>query len=589
VSPDARPAGRSPSSALAYALALIPPLAVLHLIHQHGVDVPVLDEWRWSVRHVLAGDLTRLDLGAFWKLDNEHRVFVPVLLGTALAHATGLNMLAPMYAKLALSGASLWILWRLFARLSGLRPPPVVLLPLSALVFSLAQWPRWIDVRPLPSTFSILGLAGALYLTSTGERSRRRFAGAAFCAWVSSSSYFSGNVTWLVVGLLLPLAGWARRSVVTWFVLAGAVWSSYAFDFLRSSTTTSAHPSGSPLELLSFVLVFLGSPCSAVARNAAEQGQALALGAAGVLAFGALALAVVRQVEDGWRKSAPWLALGLWTLINASAAAYGRAGPYGELGARAARYTVFGTQLWIALAMLAALALFEPLREPRGAVRKLGLAAALLAALGLAGGTLGMLVSGGLDAQAQSLRVARANLLLGEAASRAQLRLVHRQPDEILERLPALIERRASFLYGEHALRPADGRVAGRVQALRKGFSWRVREVLAAEPGARLEWDVELLERPFVYLSVGLALEPGSPARTVTAVLRAGGERRELLRTELSAHYPRLSFQQFDLSAWIGETVTIELEVEDLGGAPARRVLFVAPAVVYDVRRRERS
>jgi hypothetical protein len=570
---------------LATALALLPPLVLLHLIRQHGVNVPVLDEWRWSVQHVLDGDLARFDLARFWTLDNEHRVFVPLLVGTALAHASGLSMLPPLYLKLALAAGLVLVFRRLYARLTGLPHAPAVVLPLSVLVFGLAQWPRWIDVRPLPSTFSLLGLAGALLFASSGPRSARRFAGAALCAWISSSSYFSGNVTWVVVGPVLFVAGWGRRWVAGWFALAALVLGNYAYDFLGASTTTSAHVPAAPLELVRFVLVFLGSPCSSAARNAAEQGQTLAYGALGLTALVALAWTVVRQTEDGLRKSAPWLALATWTLVNAAAAAFGRAEAYGELGARAARYTVFGTQFWVALAMLATVALFEPLRGGVRSVRGIGLAAALLTALGAAGGVLGMLASGGLDAHAQQLRLARTQLLLGEGASSSKLAVLHRQPDALRERLPALIERRAAFLYGEHALLPAAAEVAGQAQPLRRGFSWRLRDVIAAWPETKLAWDIELLERPHVYLSVGLTLEETSPPKWARIVLRESGETTELFRAQLSEHAPHVTFHRFDLSAWVGRTVTIELQTK---GAGARRVLFVDPAVVYDVLERER-
>lgn len=577
------------SGAFATLLGLLPPLVILFLIRQHAVNVPFHDEWEWSVRRVLHGDLDSLNLGAFWELKNEHRVFLPTLIGTALARWSNMNMLWPIYLKVGLTFASLLCLRAVYRSNTELAEPPRVFVPLSVLIFSMAQWPRWMDVRPLPSTLSTLGFVAALWLVGAGrvpaERRLPRFLGALVCAWISSSSYFSGNVAWFALLVLLHVSGWSRRWIVAWGVCMFAVWIDYFADFFAVESPTTRDAGGSPLAMLRFFLIFLGSSCSTASRGALDQTQAMGYGLIGLLLTVALAWRITRGIEGGRRQMLPWLCLSCWVLANAGAAAFGRVASAGDVGGRAWRYTVFGGLFWLALCMLGVVAVREPVMRARASTRSLGYLALAVVTVGAVGGVLGMLDSGGLTGYKNKLEAGRRNLLLEEGRNRFEIGPLHPDPGKLYEVLPELIERRASFLYGERALRSNDAEIEGAARSLRRSYGSRAAEVVSIRAGSRLTWRLRVLDRPFAYFSCGLAGDPGGSQRTVSVRVADARSDVELAAVTFVPTDQISEELKLDLRAFADRDVALTVTVSGRGH---HRIHLVDPAVIYDVLDRPR-
>ena len=563
------------------ALSLLPILAVLALVDRYAVNVPYQDEWDWSVLHVVQGDLPQLRLDRFWALGNEHRVFVPTLLTAALGHATNLNMIAPLYLKVALTAVSLWFLSTIYRRSTDHRHGAWVTVVFSALLFSVAQWPRWVDVRPIPSTLSIVGLTGALLCTTTGRPSTKRFVLAVVLAILSSLSYFSGNVTWIVVGCAMALTGWTRRHLVAWTILALAVLIPYGIDLAASPSPTSTETPASVSEMVEFLFVFVGSLLSWGSRGSPQQGLAILFGILGLASTAILAVWLAKDTRSGLRKAVPWIAIAGWVVINGCAAAYGRAAIDGAAYARVARYTVFGAQFWIALSGLACLALFEPTSSRR--LRIAGCAAAGLLGTGLVGSSTVMLNRHVLDELPQLLRTGREALLLDEEAPDEKLELLYPGADAIRQLLPELIERRASFLHGVRRLELADAQIDHPefVQRSRTRFWGEMATVIEGPAPFTASWTTVVHETPVADLRVGWAVLPSSTPATLTVRVRDDKETVELA-VEPSTLDGSITPLVIDLHRFRGRRVELILSVE--GSAMAR---LVGPALVYSVAERE--
>lgn len=561
-------------------LAALPPFAILFLIGRYAVNIPFHDEWGWSVKHVLNEDLLNLRLNRFWNLNNEHRVFVPKLISTALGHVTNLDMRVAIYAKLFFTVCTGLVLAALYRKRAASAPQPAVPIVLSLCLFNVAQWPRWVDVRPLPSTLSILGLAGALWFICADTPTRKRFWGAATCAWISSSSYFSGNVTWVVVGLALVLCRWSLRACIGWFVIAAAVGAQYLLDFMETPTLTGSTYTPSLLEILHFACVFIGSVCSATHRGLPNQTEALFYGVAGISAACWLGWTLCQRTEGGLRRAAPWFAMILWVILNALAAGVGRIPSAGILGARAWRYTVFGGVFWAALGVLAVMVLFETHASVRERSRRVAFGTLGLLLVGLIGGTLGMMQGGGLEAYSRSMREGRASLLLGEYADAHALELVVPSVERFKKRLPRLIERKASFLYGEQVLGLADSKRHDHVSFGRKNLVGENRPIFSVAQGASVGWDLHLQDRP--YVKVCFAIASADPlGATLLSVRVITDEESTVVDSIVStASLGVLEAHEIDVRAWIGEDVTIRFRCEPNS---ANQALLISPRLVYDV------
>jgi hypothetical protein len=580
---------------LCWLLATIPVYVLVGLIERYGVNVPYWDEWNWSVSRFLANDLPELRLGRFWALRAEHRVFVPQLVGTGLAHLTDLNMFANLYAKLGLSVVIFALLVRMYTRRAQAVGAPLIALVFSALVFSIVQWPRWIDPRPLPTTFAILGTVLTLSALCGGPPSRWRVAVAGAGAYLASLSYFSGNLTWLIGAGLLVCTGYrGLRTYGIWIAMTLTVWIPYAVDFWGSDSLARTTESPTIRQLGRFLLVFLGSPLVDTDPFVYGQEPAMALGVAGLGMCAVAALAAPRWIADGWRKCLPWLALAAWVVMSGAAAAYGRAG-LGSHAARAERYRVYGSVFWIAVAALIAVALCEPWRKDRKGLLLGGLllrlCPAVLAAwvcVGYVDASLAATAAGNFGRLPKLLIKGRDCLLTYETADDACLGLLLNHPGQLRSMLPELLRRRASFLFPEIELDQQMARVrgprAGQTSPNPKHVAGAGRRVMEIAPAASVFW-TELHLPHFDTIQIHTAFRvvpaPEVPAEEVEfkVELLQAGVTTELHRSSYRAADSFTPSVSIDLSPYAGRV--IGLKFSNSGGSNATRAQWLYPRITY--------
>jgi len=459
---------------LIFAIGLAPAALLTILIARYAVNVPFADTWDWLAAHY--ADQPGFRLARYWELHNEHRVLVPFLLDRLILDLSSLDMVVRAYAKLPIAFATFIITAMLYRCTAPRAPLATAAIVFALLSFSLAYWPMWIDPRLLSAHVSILAVIGALFIisapprtsvvTAAGESLGARLATRPFMSRigalvastillvVASFSYFYGIAAWPVMAVVWWRSRYRRAwDLSVWLGAALLVLVPYGIDYVRSPARTRVIPPPGLVEIVDFVLIFLGAP---LAPGPESHGLLVArvMGTCGLLLAGFL-LRILSRVDRGRNGHVtilPWVAILVWIVIVALASAYGRSGSFGPDGARVERYAYVASQFWIAIAALALIARVKVAAEPstqRRSLRRLHsslvLAPLLLIAIGVAWVTRDVSTRR-LEDLTIRLSIGRTCLLSYATADDECLALLHPNPDWIRHIMPMATRLHASFL-----------------------------------------------------------------------------------------------------------------------------------------------
>ncbi len=336
-----------------FLLCLVPGIGIGWLMVQYAVNVPFWDNWNILIYSEAEG----VRVLHCWGLVNEHRVFIPQVVRLLLGWASNFNILLWVWAKLP-AVVGLTAVEYLIFRHRASRIEAWLMVPwLSAFNFSLVYWPLWIDPRPLGSHLALLGFLVGLWALTVLPRGWKAVALAAAGAVLSSLSFFSGNMTWIILAGVLWLVGYRqRRFYLAWGIGALAVLVPYAVDLVKIDSPLKTAPTAAFGEIVRYLLVFIGSPLTAT-HNARGEGVATWLGLLGLLAAVVTIALVIRYIDDGFRRSLPWVSLMVWVGLAGAAAGAGRAS-IGLHQALARRYVNTSSGFWIAVVALCVVALW---------------------------------------------------------------------------------------------------------------------------------------------------------------------------------------------------------------------------------------
>ncbi len=387
-------------------------------------------------------------LAQFWEMRNEHRPFLPRLIGYGLGTLSQGSVIPQIYLSALVLVAVLVVLVLLYRCSSRWRYAPIVALPFSILLFTLTAGARWIAAQPLQINMAVLFSVGTIgLLTCQPARWRNLLLSGAMTA-SASLSFSTGNMTWFVGGLALLLTGYRQwRYLAVWALMAALILVPYIVDFLQGSSLARTADARNLIDWIGFVLAFTSAAISPATQAVSKLVFAEGLGAFGLVALAALLVANIRLVPNGFRKALPWGLVALWVLLNGVQAGYGRGDPSSAL---TIRYMIYGCLFWISIVALALLLLTEA-RAARRRVERLvkALAAAALAVLGLSFGvaTAGAIANHAIADVSQSLRQAQ-RCLMTPQIERECLQELYPQPVTLQTLLPYAYRARAAFLDG---------------------------------------------------------------------------------------------------------------------------------------------
>jgi hypothetical protein len=355
-------------AALVAALAL--PFALLGLVLAFGVNLPYYDEWWWAdlLYRERTGALTFADL---WAPHNEHRILVARLLMLGLAHLGGWSVVRELCFSVGLVAATQLVLWRLVRRSIDAATIPLAFLVSSLALYDLAQTENFesgFQMSWLVCTFALVFCVGAL---TRRDAPAGALVAAIVVAVLASFSLAQGLFIWPagVVAVLLTRVRVVER-LLPW-VACGVI------AVVLQHLGIAAHGGGippwhHPLDILEYVVVFLGAPL-------AYYGGVVASAAAGAAVLAVMVLLVLRDVRlgDGApARHAPWYALACYAVLVAVATAFGRA-DLGVAQALSPRYSTNAIMLDVAVFVM----LCELVHGSRAGLLRVSASAALLAAV----------------------------------------------------------------------------------------------------------------------------------------------------------------------------------------------------------------
>ncbi len=197
----------------------------------------------------------------------------------------------------------------------------------------------------------------ALVVIATKMSLRTKFIASALLAVASSFTLPHGLLAW---GITFPVLFLQKRVerwprwLIGWLIAAGCCATVYFWGYRKPIELPEFAPAIPPLDYVRFVLIFLG--------NGMQQAAKMHVATAAI--FGTLTLttylfAFGYVVGKRWeqrllQKTAPWFALGLYSIGSACLAAFGRVG-FGLSAALSPRYVPFSLYLTIAALALTAI------------------------------------------------------------------------------------------------------------------------------------------------------------------------------------------------------------------------------------------
>ena len=363
------------ATALSVALSALIPLLNLRKLWPFISEMPVWDQWS-SLDVWLAHDLGQPVLPHLLTNYNGHYNLVPRFVFYGLGLLTRWNLHAEAMLCYLAAAALLILLLRMVWEVR-----PRLLLaaaPISAYLFSLAQFTNFLYGYPFGQWLGQLGATAAIYLLTRPGASRRAFLGAVACALLATFSYASAVAIW-PAGLAILFARhrfrpprvrvgvWLLPGIVA-FVLAGV--GSRAIGATVSTRMIAP-----------FFLAAIGHPLGIGMRPNLATAQVL--GVLLLLAFAALV--AIRAFKDPSDPLLPrWGGYGLFAIGSVLLIAIGRSYVGAEQGL-ASHYVTAASPLLFSLLVLA----FESLeRVASGSVERRRSVLAAAGALAIVGAAL---------------------------------------------------------------------------------------------------------------------------------------------------------------------------------------------------------
>ena len=351
---------------------LIPLALLLWFVASFGVNLPFWDEIGWTdiFNKVSQGKATFAD---FFNQHNEHRMFFPRLIATALAFATKWDIRYELYFSVFLGILTFFALYKIAAnqRENKRETGGKGLFHLAnfltcTLVFSLVQWENWLWGFQIAWFLINACVAIAICIAvAPAWKPVAKLAGAAVLCFIASFSSAHGLLSWLaLVPTVAAISGnyqQKRKKLVGWvalFALSAAIYSigyqkpAYhpdIFYFLKHPLLAGAYffsLLGSPLVAGINPYIFPNYPAfKNLYSTASVPEYAVNLApVVGVIVFCAYLFFALhffsKKCDPEFRiAAAPWLSLGLFAVFYASLNTAGRAGYGSAVPGLISRYT----------------------------------------------------------------------------------------------------------------------------------------------------------------------------------------------------------------------------------------------------------
>ncbi len=335
-----------------YWLALIPIIVLGLYLYKHSINVPFWDQWEIVpiLENVNAGKTNFHD---FWQQHNEHRLLFPRILMIISAVATDWNLKAEIFISFSLAVLSFIVLLRVIKNLEAkkdFKVPLLLPLLLGSIWFSLLQYENWLWGWQIQWYLNVLAVTGVLYsvskLTLIPKAGYKYILIAISAAFVAQYSLGNGVLIWpLLIAALIYLKVGKKKVGLT---IGSAIASTGLYYF--NYTDPVGDPSKAlfleqPFGYIKYVSAYIGRPLSYNARLAIVLGVLLAALFLGLCTY------LFFKHPDRFRKSVPFIMLGLYSLASAGITGLSRLG-FGFGQSLSSRYTTISSLLLVGVIVL---------------------------------------------------------------------------------------------------------------------------------------------------------------------------------------------------------------------------------------------
>lgn len=332
---------------------IVPFLALVIFVNAHSVNVPWLDQWELPelFYKVVSG---KASFQIFFAQHNEHRLVFPKLIFTILAFLTHWNTVAEMYLSIFISALSFFLIYRIAAGQTQKQDFRFWLTNVltSGLIFSFIQAENWLWGFQVAWFLVNLCLVICIFFFSLEKFPVYfRLCFAAISCFVASFSSAHGLIVWIAVIPSLVTSvhqcnSFRRKAgiLTTWMILFSICCLVYFSDYSKPSHHPSLFYFFENLDVgATYFFSILGSPLIY------KSNISTVLGLFVFINFSVFLVCYLRRPASNFSHNlAPWISLGLFSIIFALMTTIGRAG-LGADQALSSRYTTVSVLLIIAL------------------------------------------------------------------------------------------------------------------------------------------------------------------------------------------------------------------------------------------------
>jgi hypothetical protein len=349
-------------------LYLLPILATFGFIKILGVDVPIwADQWALvDLFEAIAEVNLPSVFGELWELNNNHRMIFPKLIFAATAFLSNWNIIYELYWSFGLATLSFFILYKLAeltTQTTSIFLFHTINLMTCLLMFSWVQYTNWLwgfQIALFLINFCVILASFILAYPPFNPQTKLKLAG--ILCIIASFSSAQGLVSWLaLIPSILTVSatspGQRIKRFILWLMLFCV--SSFAYSIQYSSVPITEYYETVNYDsiwhkLRVYTHFFLNVVAAPLTKNSAVS---LIFGLIIISCFVFLILRFWVQrpsILNPFRvvffsESAPWLSIGLFSILCSLLMTIGRADLGADYGLTTSRYTTHSILLLIAI------------------------------------------------------------------------------------------------------------------------------------------------------------------------------------------------------------------------------------------------
>jgi hypothetical protein len=337
-----------------FIIYLVPLVFLLWFVGSFSVDIPRGDSWSLLslFEKIYSGKASLQD---FFAQHNEHRMFFPKIIFAVSAFASKWNIKYQLYLSIFLTIVIFLVIYKISYSQDSQQNKTAfhfVNILSCILLFSVVQHENWLwgfqIAWFLVNTCILLAILVVNFKSHLYPKTRLLIS--AMLCFVASFSSAHGLLSWLtLIPSIYSMPGKARyrkNRLITWILFFLISFTIYMIDYSKPSH----HPNtfffiNHPIVAGNYFLTVLGFPVA---------GKILApmFGFILVISFLILSIYCFKNYQSNFtHNAAPWLSIGLYSLMFASVTTIGRAG-FGVEQATASRYTTNSILLTVAVTHL---------------------------------------------------------------------------------------------------------------------------------------------------------------------------------------------------------------------------------------------